>query len=238
MQYNTSREQLAIKEYGRGVHEMVKYLLTIKDREQRQKNAEAVIEIMAVLNSQLKNVEDFQHKLWDHLFLISDYKLDVDSPYPLPTKELKQQKPTPLPYPKNKIKWNHLGKSFETLFEKAIVETDENKKKGLISILAWFMKVAYTNWHQETVHDDMIREELLTMSKGKLVFDPSIRFHENVDTNTSITIHSSVKNNSALSKKSNRNNQRFGSKNNNNSNQGNMNGSRNNKFNRFKKKAS
>ncbi len=227
MQYNTSRERMVIKEYGRSIHEMVKYLLTIEDKEKRQKNAEAVIEIMATLNPHLKNAEDYQHKFWDHLFMISDYQLDVESPYPKPTREIKQQKPSPLPYPKQKIKWNHLGKSFETLFEKAMKETDEEKQKGYVSVLALFMKVAYSNWHKETVHQDMIKDELMVMSKGELVFEPGVKFNEYVDTSTSLTIQN-IKNTNGKKGQSNSNSQqRFGSKNGN---------GRNNKFNRFKKK--
>lgn len=188
MQYNTSREHLAIREYGRGVHEMVSYLLTIEDRELRQKNAEAVIEVMAILSPQMKAIEDYRHKLWDHLFLISDYKLDVDSPYPIPIKEVKQSKPEPLPYPKTKIRWNHFGKKFEDIFHRAMQEKDEELKQGYISVLALFMKVAYNNWHKENILDDMIKDELALMSKGHLIFDPSIRFGDTVNTLTEVTI--------------------------------------------------
>lgn len=182
MQYNTSRELMAIKEYGRGVHEMVKFLLTIEDPEVRQRNAESVVEVMAILSPQMKAIEDYRHKLWDHLFLISDYQLDVESPFPIPTKEEKESKPDPLPYPKTKIKWNHFGKKFEDLLERALEETDEEKRQGFVSVLATFMKIAYSNWHKETVPDDMIRDELSLMSKGVLIYDPAIRFTDTVST--------------------------------------------------------
>ncbi|MBX6381218.1 MAG: DUF4290 domain-containing protein, partial [Thermoflavifilum aggregans] len=87
MEYNTTRNPLVIREYGRNIQKMIEYLLTIEDKEKRQRNALAVIELMGTLNPHLRNVEDFRHKLWDHLFLISDFKLDVDSPYPKPTRE-------------------------------------------------------------------------------------------------------------------------------------------------------
>lgn len=233
MQYNTSRTLMPIKEYGRSVHNMVQHLMTIEDKEKRQKNAEAVIEVMAILNPQLKNQEDYQHKLWDHLFLMSDYKLDVECPYPIPTKEVKQQKPAPLRYPKQKIRWNHLGKSFEKLYEKAIQETDAEKKQGYVHILALFMKVAYTNWHKEAMPEDMIREELLNLSKGALEYDPTSKFSEWVDTGSLATIHASQKNNykKAFFTKNNRGNNRYG---NNNNNMGA--GLGNKKFHRYKKK--
>lgn len=240
MQYNTSRELMQIREYGRSVHDMVKYLLTIEDKEKRQKNAEAIIDVMAILSPQLKNIEDYQHKLWDHLYLISDYKLEVDCPYPVPTREVKQQRPEPLPYPKQKLKWNHLGKTFEKLYDNAIRETDEEKKQGYIQVLALFMKVAYNNWHKENVHDDMVKDELFAMSKGKLVYEPGTKFTEFVDVGSIATIQASqapqksFKRQFQNNRNNNRNNQnnRFGSNNPINNNGSN----RNNKFNRFKKK--
>lgn len=237
MQYNTSRELMPIREYGRGVHDMVKFLLTIEDRSQRQKNAEAIIEVMAILSPQLKNIEDYKHKLWDHLYLISDYKLEVDCPYPVPTREVKQQKPEPLPYPKQKIRWNHLGKGFEQLYEKAIEETDPEKKQGFIQVLALFMKVAYTNWHKENVHDDMIRDELFAISKGKLSYDPSTSFKEFVDVGDGITIQASQKPaKKFFHNNRNNNNRNPNNPNNRNPNNRNPNNPNNNKFNRFKKK--
>jgi hypothetical protein len=246
MQYNTTRELMSIREYGRGVHDMVKYLRTIEDRETRQKNAEAIIEVMAILSPQQKAIEDYRHKLWDHLFLIADYDLDVDCPYPIPTREVKAQRPEPLPYPKQKIKWNHFGKTFEKLYDKAIVETDEEKKQGYIQVLALFMKIAYNNWHKENVHDDMIREELLNISKGQLVYDASTKFTEFVDIGDGITIQASQNqkpfkrffqnnrnnNNNRNSNGNNRNNNNGNNRNANTNNNGN---NRNNKFNRFKK---
>ena len=100
MEYNTTRNYLIMREYGRHIQKMVEYLLTIEDKEERQRNAYAVIELMGFLNPHLKNVEDFRHKLWDHLFLISDFKLDVESPYPIPTRETLKAKPERLRYPK------------------------------------------------------------------------------------------------------------------------------------------
>ena len=125
-------------------------------------------------------MEDPKHKLWDHMIMMSDYKLEVESPYEMPTAEEKQAKPEPLPYPKNKLDFKHLGKKFELLIQKAIAETDEEKKVGYIHTLALFMRIAYNNWHGEKMHDDNITEELKQMSKGKLIFEPG-RFSEFVD---------------------------------------------------------
>lgn len=171
MEYNTTRNQLTIKEYGRHIQKMVEYVLTIEDREKRQKNAYALIELMGFLNPHLKNVEDFRHKLWDHLFLISDFKLDVDSPYPVPTKEILRAKPDRLPYPKRHPKYNHLGKNIEIVIDKALHEEDAEKRQGFANAIAYYMKLTYSNWHKELVHDDNIQSELSAITQGELEFN-------------------------------------------------------------------
>ncbi len=234
MQYNTTRDLLKIKEYGRGVQHMVNYLKTITDREQRQRNAEAIIEVMALLSPQQKAIEDYRHKLWDHLFMMADYELDVDSPYPIPTHEVKSKKPEPLSYPKQQIKWNHFGKKFEDIYNKAIEETDEEKKKGYIQVLILFMKLAYSNWHKENATEDMLRDELLSMSKGKLIYEPGTQFTDVVDV-TEIPTISGVKQTEAkyfTQKKyfNQRGGNGYGNRN------ATQNPNRGNKFQRFKKK--
>jgi hypothetical protein len=170
MDYNTGRNYLGMKEYGRHVQRMVEYLLTIEDRAKRQQQAQGVIELMGFLNPHLKNVEDFKHKLWDHLFFISDFKLDVDSPYPIPQKETYKLKPDPLPYPKRHPKYAHLGKNLEVVINKALAQEDPEKKAGFAHAIAYYMKLAYSNWHKELVHDDAIRSELDTITGGELEF--------------------------------------------------------------------
>jgi hypothetical protein len=170
MEYNTTRNQLVIREYGRHIQRMVEHLLTIEDPERRQRNAQVVIELMGVLNPHLKNVEDFRHKLWDHLFLISDFKLDVESPYPIPTREKLKAKPDPLPYPKRYPRLLHLGKNLELVIDKALEEKNEEKRQGFANAIAYYMKLAYTNWHKDTVHDDNIQSELTNITKGQLEF--------------------------------------------------------------------
>lgn len=170
MEYNTTRNHLVIREYGRHIQKMVEYLMSLEDREQRQKNAYVVIELMGFLNPHLKNVEDFRHKLWDHLFLISDFKLDVDSPYPKPTPETLKAKPEPLPYPKRYPRFSHLGKNLELVIDKALKEDNPDKRQGFANAIAYYMKLAYTNWHKDTVHDDAIQSELTSITQGQLEF--------------------------------------------------------------------
>lgn len=172
MEYNTTRNHLIMKEYGRNIQKMIEYLLSVEDRDQRQSNAMALIELMGTLNPHLRNVEDFRHKLWDHLFLISDFKLDVESPYPIPTAETLKYKPERLAYPKKYPKLRHFGKNLETVIDKALHEENPEKREGFTQTIGNYMKLAYSNWHKESVHDDAIKSELSTITDGQLEFHP------------------------------------------------------------------
>jgi hypothetical protein len=188
MEYNTTRNHLIIREYGRHIQKMVDHILTIEDKNKRQEQANLAIELMGFLNPHLKNVEDFRHKLWDHLFLISDFKLDVESPYPIPTRESLKAKPKPLAYPKRYPRYNHLGKNIEVVIDKALKEENPEKKQGFANAIAYYMKLSYNNWHKENIHDDAIQSELAAITKGELEFTnkpfvrqyrPSDDFREN-----------------------------------------------------------
>lgn len=182
MQYNTKRSRLIMPEYGRNIQQMVDYVLTIEDPKERQKNAQSIIELMGILNPHLKNVEDFKHKLWDHLYIISDFKINVESPYPIPTREKIFKKPEPLPYPKKEIPYRHLGKNISMLIEKAMDEEDEEKRADFSQGIAYCMKLAYSNWHNEPIHEDMVKEELHELSEGVLSYDGTsgrVRFSKN-----------------------------------------------------------
>ncbi|HWR34011.1 MAG TPA: DUF4290 domain-containing protein [Chitinophagaceae bacterium] len=170
MEYNTTRNELVMREYGRHVQKMIEHILTIEEPERRQRNAQAAIELMGFLNPHLKNVEDFRHKLWDHLFLISDFKLEVKSPYPIPTRETLKAKPKPLPYPKRQPRFSHLGKNLEVIIDKALQEENPEKRLGFANAIAYYMKLAYNNWHKELAHDDAIQSELTNITNGQLTF--------------------------------------------------------------------
>jgi hypothetical protein len=176
MEYNTTRSPLSIREYGRHIQKMVDFLLTIDDKTKRQEQTQVVIELMGFLNPHLKNVEDFRHMLWDHLFFMSDFKLDVESPYPIPQRETYKVKPDPLPYPKRYPKYAHLGKNLELIIEKALKEDDPQKKEGFTSSIAYYMKLAYGNWHKEAVQDDAIKSELANMTQGQLEVSEHTQF--------------------------------------------------------------
>ncbi len=168
MEYNTARNLISIREYGRHIQRMIEYIMTIEDRDKRNRQAKLVIELMGFLNPHLKNVEDFRHMLWDHMFYISDFKLDVDSPYPIPEKATYKGKPEPMAYPKRKPKYAHLGKNVELLINKALAEPNQEKKEAFATTIAYYMKICYTNWHKEDVQDDSVKTELSILTKGEL----------------------------------------------------------------------
>jgi len=171
MEYNTTRSKLLMPEYGRNVQKMIEYLITVEDREKRLRNAEVIIELMGTLNPHLKTIEDYKHKLWDHLYQMTDFKLDVDAPYPRPTAEEIYKKPERIPYPQSAVKHRHLGKNIQALLDKAVDEPNEEKRHGLTQAIGYYMKLAYANWHKEPVHDDMVKNELNEITGGKLKYE-------------------------------------------------------------------
>ncbi len=229
MEYNTTRNHLEIREYGRHIQKMVEYVLTLEDKEKRQKNAYALIELMGFLNPHLKNVEDFRHKLWDHLFLISDFKLDVESPYPIPTRETLKAKPEQLAYPKRYPKYNHLGKNIEIVIDKALKEEDSEKRQGFANSIAYYMKLTYSNWHKELVHDDNIQTELSSITKGELEFNNRPFIKHRVDNNREEFVSNVGKYRKNFGGRNNRNNQGR-------DNQGGGRDNRNNNRNKYSKK--
>ena len=209
MEYNSNRSLLKIKEYGRHVQNMVESLLKIEDKQKRQEQAEIVIELMGQLNPAIKLADDFKQKLWDHLFIISNFNLDIDSPYPIPNKETIYKKPTPLPYPNQKLKYRHLGKNLEILIEQALAEEDTDKKNNYAHIIAYSMKLVYSNYHKELVHDDTIRGELKNITGGQLEFSntPYVHHRNNIER---VDFRPNNKWNNNRNRNNGKNNDRFG----------------------------
>jgi hypothetical protein len=166
--YNTSRPQLLLTEYGRNVQNMIKFIIGLEDRDERNKYAQAVIELMGFLNPHLRDVTDFKHKLWDHLFVISDFKLDVDSPYPIPSRDTLISKPLKVPYPADRIHFKHYGKTVELMIAKAKLVEDIERRSVFVAAIANFMKMAYVNWNKDSVTDETIINDLKILSKGEL----------------------------------------------------------------------
>ena len=169
MDYNTQRNQLIMPEYGRNIQKMVDYATEIKDKEKRNKAAKVIIKVIGNLNPHLRDVADFKHKLWDHLFIMSNFKLDVDSPFEKPKKETLSEKPKKLSYPQSRIKYRHYGKIIEQLIEKAkkLDEKDE-KRDLLIHAIANHMKKSHINWNKEHVEDNDVFESLEKFSNNQI----------------------------------------------------------------------
>jgi hypothetical protein len=168
MEYNTSLPHLIIPEYGRNVQKMVHSIVEIEDREKRNHQAKAIIEVMGNLNPHLRDVPDFKHKLWDHLFIMSDFLLDVDSPYGKPSKESFEEKPLKVPYSDNKIKLRYYGKILPQIIDRAVEMEDSDHKDIMVFCIANHMKKSYLTWNKSSVEDEMILNHLSQLSDSKL----------------------------------------------------------------------
>ncbi|MBC8298436.1 MAG: DUF4290 domain-containing protein [Flavobacteriaceae bacterium] len=173
LEYNTERTKLIIPEYGRHLHKMIDQALACDNKDERNKMAKAIIGVMGNLNPHLRDVPDFQHKLWDQLFIMSDFELDVDTPYPLPSKEVFSQRPEKLDYPQNFPKYRFYGNNIKRMIDVATGWEEGEMKKQLVYVIANHMKKCFLNWNKDTVEDDVIYEHLLELSDGKLIVDSS-----------------------------------------------------------------
>jgi len=166
--YNSTRPKLILAEYGRNVQNMVDYICTLPTKEERNKHAQIVIDMMGVLNPHLRDVSDFKHKLWDHLQIISDFKLDIDSPYPIATAKSAKHEVEHLGYPQHSIRSKHYGFTVEKMIEKALLANDEAKREQMVIGIANFMKMAYLTWNKDSVSDELIIQDLKELSGYQL----------------------------------------------------------------------
>lgn len=174
MKYNSQRPDLIIPEYGRNIQNMVDHIKTIENREERNKAALSIIKVMGQLFPYLRDIEDFNHKLWDHLHIMSDFDLDVDSPYPPPSRESLTSSPRPMAYPKGDFKYGHYGKTIERIIQSVAAEKDDEKRENQILSLGNLMKKTYLAWNRDTVKDEVIAKQMEQLSGGKLILkDPS-----------------------------------------------------------------
>ena len=181
MEYNTTRGPLILPEYGRNVQKMITYAMEITDRTERNRAAQAIIEVMGQLNPHLRDVDDFRHKLWTHLFVMSDFKLDVDSPYEIPKQEVLNERPQIMEYPSSKIRFGHYGKYTQKILETAGEITDEKEKEYMKNTMANFMKKQFLAYNNDAVENNVIAEQLKELSKGELILENP---DELVNTNT------------------------------------------------------
>lgn len=169
MEYNTLRTQLIIPEYGRHIQEMVNHCKTITDETERNGFAEIIIEVMGELNPHLRDVPDFQHKLWDQLFIMAEFDLDVKSPYPIPTqKDTVNSKPNKVDYPQSIYKYRYYGNNIRKMIDVAVTWEEGEKREGLYFAIANHMKKCYLLWNKDTVDDQVIFNHLYELSDGKI----------------------------------------------------------------------
>jgi hypothetical protein len=171
MELPNQEKDIILKEYGRNVQDIVSYILNIKDRELRTKYAVTCIELMRQINPNIKDTQEHYSKLWDQLYIISNFQLDVDSPYPMPERSAIGKKPNIVDYNSNKLYYKHYGRNIELVIQKAIEMEDPEEKESAIIYLGRTMKKFYATWNKENVEDDVIIAHLREMSKGKLKID-------------------------------------------------------------------
>jgi len=179
--YNTSRPKLFLPEYGRNIQKMVDYILTIPDREERNRLAQAVIIIMGNMNPHLRDINDFKHKLWDHLAIMSNFQLDIDYPYEIPQPEEFAEKPRRVIYNDNDIRYRHYGKIVESLIEEAIKLPEGDDKDTLTKLIANHMKKSYLAWNRDSVTDEIIFSDLHELSRKRLSVKEGLKLSEQKD---------------------------------------------------------
>ena len=212
LEYNTERSQLIIPEYGRHFQKMVDHAVSIEDRAERNKVAQAIISVMGNLQPHLRDVPDFQHKLWDQLFIMSNFQLDVDSPFPITSEEVLKQRPEPLSYPQNHPKYRFYGNNIKRMIDVAIKWEKGDMRDGLEYAIANHMKKSFLNWNKDSVDDSVIFGHLYEMSDGAInlaakdedLLESKSLIYRNTNSNRSRN-NNHRRNNG---KKNNRNNQR------------------------------
>jgi hypothetical protein len=176
--YNTSRKRLVLPEYGRNIQKMVDYIMSQENRDERNRLTQALIGVMGNLNPHLRDIHDFKHKLWDHIAIMSDFKLDIDYPYDIPVPETFQEKPKIVAYPQSDIRYKHYGKILEQMITYACNMPENEERRALVQIIANHMKKSYLTWNREAVDDQVIVNDLRNLSKGKIELDDTYKLEE------------------------------------------------------------
>ena len=199
--YNTRRKRLILPEYGRNIQTMVDHLATIQDREERNRAAHTIISVMGNLYPHLRDIPDFRHKLWDHLAIMSNFTLDIDSPYPLPSKEKLQEKPKKVPYSNHRIKYRHYGLLTEKLVEKIKEMKNPEQKRALTVLTATHMKKSFLTWNKDSVEDEQIYNDINTLYGGDIEMPEGMTLSHSKDLlQKTMNVNSNKKNNNRQQK--------------------------------------
>ena len=206
LEYNTVREDLIIPEYGRHIQKMINYASSRETKEERNKLANAIISVMGNLQPHLRDVPDFQHKLWDQLFIMSDFKLDADSPFEKPSKEILSAKPDPLSYPQNFPKYRFYGNNIKIMIDEAVKWDSGEMKDALVLTIANHMKKCFLNWNKDSVKDQVIFDHLYELSETNI----DIRDSKEELLDSALLLRSKKKfSNKRFPKKNNKNRKRY-----------------------------
>ena len=208
MEYNSGRDQMRIPEYGRNIQKMIAHARTIADREDRNRAVQAIIRVMGQVNPFLRQQEDLNHKLWDHLFIIADFNLDVDSPYPIPSKEKLFERPDKMPYTEGLIRYRHYGRIVEQMVLKVSEVQDDEARLQMGIEVANVMKRQYLMWNRDSVSDTMIIKDLVELSKGRIrvPIDTELNQMRDVRPQTPLAPQVRTNSNNKKRKRGNRNN--------------------------------
>ncbi len=209
MDYNSNRKQLILPEYGRNIQNMVNYIMTIEDRDLRNIAAQSLIDVMGNLFPYLRDVADFKHKLWDHLAIMADFKLDIDYPYDPPGPTLLSGKPNTVPYNSGDITYKHYGRIVEMMIKRAAEFEEGSEKESIVQMIADHMKKCYLTWNKETVDDEKVMADFNELSKGKIDVPEDFQLKETKDLlfqkNTKKKQHSNQKRNQGYKKEQRKN---------------------------------
>lgn len=181
LEYNTTREQMHIPEYGRNIQKMIQYIRTVEDRDKRTRLAYAVVSIMGQMNPQQKDAADYQQKLWDHLHIISGFDLDIDCPFPRPAQEVLHARPKPIPYATGGIRYSHYGKHIQGIIEKVSEMEEGEEKKVLTRVIANHLKKSYLTWNRDSVTDELIVKHLHELSHGRMQVTDEMKLMNTTD---------------------------------------------------------
>lgn len=178
LEYNTHHEKMTLPEYGRGVQKMVDHIKTIEDRAKRTEQAKAVVSVMEILNPAIHGQQNWEHTLWDHLFVIAGYDLDIDSPYPMPERKDIEARPAVVPIQKKPIKATHYGRNIESIIELIVEREDGEQKTAMIRDLAIYMRTQYLIWNKDTVSEETILNDIVKLSDGRITIPEGLTLGE------------------------------------------------------------
>lgn len=174
LEYNTERDDVILKEYGRNIQKLVAYVKTIEDKDKRTDSAQTLTDLMRQINTALKDNPEYDQKVWDDLYIMSDHDLDVDSPFPMPEKSLLGKKPQRIPYKTGDVKHRHYGRNIETMIERAIAMEDPESKEAAILHIGRLMNSFYASFNKDNQDEEIILKQIKQMSDGKLDIDLQI----------------------------------------------------------------